>query len=120
MTCIPCADLQRIQVLDKKANDSVNGVSLWQGSTNFFCKDQKVNILGFGDHAVSVTVSLLCCCCNMNVAINSVNKGHGSIQLSSNTTNRVYKVKQLVVWQNGRTLTPGNLAPPLHFTHAYC
>ena len=50
-----------------------------------FCKDQAVNILRFGDHTVSVTVPLLCCCCNVNVAISDVNKGHGS-RLSSNTT----------------------------------
>lgn len=39
-----------------------SGVILIQGSSNFFCKGQIVNILGSAGHMVSVPTNQVCCC----------------------------------------------------------
>ena len=38
-----------------------SGVILIQGSSNFFCKGQIVNILGSAGHMVSVATNQVCC-----------------------------------------------------------
>ena len=58
-----------------------SGVILLQGSSNFFCKGQTVNILGSAGHMVSVPTNQVCCCSVKAATDNTQTDGCGYVPI---------------------------------------
>lgn len=67
---LPWEGKVQIGIVGNMSANMINGNS-WPGLTNFFCKGQRVNILGFEGHKVSI-MSFELCHCNEKLAKDNV------------------------------------------------